>query len=391
VLDHDALGSFISVADEILYRDENKDPTVKVNRPLLVIFPRDCSNEALRECYIRIMSTKERIVVLDSRQSSAVYFLERFLRKLNRRFGSVPSLILRSWTRSGLDARGITVLGRPYISFTSDEVKVGWAGLAELGILPDTKYVCFQVRDKAYLSKRYSEQAQTDHTYSTEHDYRNPHIGTYRKAVESLLDKGYTVVRTGRIIGEQLHIEHPKYIEYGGSDHRTDLLDLFLYSNCLFALHGGSSGIDQLASTFSKPLCLVDVVPLLHTLCSTSVLVIVPALIKHEASDRMLTLSQLTGNFYSDSSTYNDLGLAVIRNSDDQINSAVKELQERVTGTWKSTEQDDALQEKFWAQMPIPAQMYEGLNCQISDARGSKIVVGAEFLIENGKSLGLSQ
>ena len=67
VLDHDALGSFISVADEVLYRVTSDEQGREVSKPIVVIFPREAPNEASRRLFLRAMSCQESLRILDSR------------------------------------------------------------------------------------------------------------------------------------------------------------------------------------------------------------------------------------------------------------------------------------------------------------------------------------
>lgn len=387
VLDHDALGSFISVADEVLYRVTSDQQHPQAARPIVVIFPREAPNETCRSLFLRAMSRQQSVLTLDSRGNSAVYLLERALRKMNRTWGSVPASILRSWTRTGLDARAVRDTDRPYIQFTPEETEHGWAALAELGIGPDTDYVCFSVRDRAYLTQRYQQNSPHGSSSHSQHDYRNPPLESYRRSIERLLGEGLTVVRTGRIVEQGFAVDHPNFVAYAGSEHWTDFLDLFLYANCRFALHGGSSGIDSLAATFRKPLCLVDVVPWLHTLCSTSTLVITPALLKEVRSGRILSLREMVASFRSRTSDYDDLGLSIVRHSDAEIDCALQELQSRLAGEWVSTSQDEQMQELFWAAMPDPLDLYEPLGCSVADGRGTVAVVGTGFLRDHAREL----
>ena len=67
----------------------------------------------------------------------------------------------------------------PNLSFTSKEESEGLAFLASLGLKPNDKFVCLNVRDNAYLDYQSSNAgARVDWSY---HDYRNCDINNYKK------------------------------------------------------------------------------------------------------------------------------------------------------------------------------------------------------------------
>ena len=63
-----------------------------------------------------------------------------------------------------------------------------------------------------------------------------------------------------------------------------------------------------------------------------------------------------------------ELGLEVIENTPDEIRAVSIEMDERLNGTWETTEEDEELQQKFWT-------LFGPNKLKSPDLR-----IGAEFL-----------
>lgn len=81
---------------------------------------------------------------------------------------------------------------------------------------------------------------------------RNADIQTYYKAIDYIIEKGFTVVRGG-VYEKDERIKHKtnKYIDYGLSEHRSYELDCYLLSNCTFVM-GTNSGLSVMGQSFNK-------------------------------------------------------------------------------------------------------------------------------------------
>ena len=74
-------------------------------------------------------------------------------------------------------------------------------------------------------------------------------INDFKDAVTYLHSLGYQVIRMGAKVEGELEIESTLYFDYARSGIRSDLLDLFLISQCSFFVSNGS-GIDFVPSLF---------------------------------------------------------------------------------------------------------------------------------------------
>ena len=69
--------------------------------------------------------------------------------------------------------------------------------------------------------------------------------------------------------------------------------------------------------------------------------------------------------------TFSKLGLELIENTPEEILAATIEMDERLNGTWESTEEDEALQMRFWA-LIVPEKL-----------KSHDLRIGAEYLRQN--------
>ena len=78
----------------------------------------------------------------------------------------------------------------------------------------------------------------------------------YLFLVKYLIKKGYTVVKMGKGVKQNIDFNHSNFIDYAGKYH-DDYLDVWLCSNCLFFINIASGGLVTIPLVFRKPiLCL---------------------------------------------------------------------------------------------------------------------------------------
>ena len=69
---------------------------------------------------------------------------------------------------------------------------------------------------------------------------------------------------------------------------------------------------------------------------------------------------------------FEEHGIELIENTPEEIAAVVVEMDERLKGTWQTTEEDEELQRRFWSMFP-PSEWHGKILCRI----------GAGFLREN--------
>ena len=143
----------------------------------------------------------------------------------------------------------------PYFKYLGKEV------CRSLGIQNIDNVVCLYIRDGSYGRKLLPNISQE---YS---NYRDSNIASYASAIHMLLDKGYTVIRMGRVMKDRLQIHHPNFIDYSFSNCQSDFADFYLTYICKFAICS-DSGMVHLPLFLRRPIGLVNVAGLhglLHT------------------------------------------------------------------------------------------------------------------------------
>jgi len=235
---------------------------------------------------------------------------------------------------------------KSHISFTNEEELKGKKSLNEFGIPENAKIVCLIVRDSAYLD-RYNDSTLRNYNY---HNYRDGDIDKYVLAAEELAKRGYYVFRMGVKVHKPLKTSNPKIIDYANSKMRSDFMDIYLGAKCIFCV-STSCGFDSVPYVFRKPIVRIDVpFAYMHTENVKDLL-----LTKHhfnKKNNKKLTVSEIFSSntalsLYTEE--YEKNSIILEENSPEEIKDIVVEMDERLNGNWKETEQDLLLQKKFWS------------------------------------------
>lgn len=263
-------------------------------------------------------------------------------------------------------------LGRTaaHLSFSPQEESAGRSALADMGICEDAAFICFHVRDSAYLDAVYPSY---DWRY---HGHRDSGVNNYVAAVKELARRGYFVLRMGAIVKEPLNVSEEKIIDYARR-YRTDFLDIYLSAKCRFFI-ASNSGIDEIPKIFRRPVLYVNFIPLglVHTW--SPILVFIPKKLWLRSQGRFLTFREMLDmeEGRPDKEKYEKLGLDIVDNTPEEITAACIEMDERLKGIWQASDEDESLQRRFRSLFRP-----NGLHGKIT-AR-----LGAEFLRQNRQLL----
>ena len=245
---------------------------------------------------------------------------------------------------SSRDRYGIYDRCRPHLSFTETELSAGKSALFRMGV-GENPFVCLLCRDSGYLKKHYPVR---DWSY---HDYRDVDVETYLPALRSLGDRGYFVLRMGAVVEGPLKTHHPKIIDYASNGFRSEFLDIYLPSQCCFFISNGA-GLDAVAKLFHRPVLYVNQIPLghIHTECANDLFIFKKIWLCNEK--RFMKFSEIlksgVGRFL-DGRLYQKHGLEVINNTPEEIEAVTLEMVQRLEGSWKATEEEEDIQDRFWA------------------------------------------
>ena len=240
---------------------------------------------------------------------------------------------------------------KPNLKFNTDEEAMGREALDALGLSSDAKYMCFHARDSAYLD-RYG--GETDFSY---HNYRDSNIKNYLGAAEEMVRRGYFAIRMGSVNKDALDSCIPGIIDYPFGGFRTDFNDIYIGSHCRFFL-GSDTGMAIIPEMFRIPAVYVNWTDILRisTWVLNGLFIFKKFYLKNEK--RFMNFTEIMnlefGPIINDAGNYtnkifSELDLELLENTPDEIGEVTIEMDERLNGTWVTTEKDEELQKRFWA------------------------------------------
>jgi putative glycosyltransferase (TIGR04372 family) len=247
-----------------------------------------------------------------------------------------------------------------HLKFSPKEIAQAKLDAGALGIDLGKPFVCLVVRNET--------------SASTNSELRSRPISDFAEAVQVLVESDVQVVRMGATKSPSLQFDHPLVFDYANSGKRSELLDLFLASQCVFAV-STLSGPDAACLVFRKPVLYVDLAN--YSLCfsGTSLTTWVPARIVDESTNKALSLHQVfecgAGWFWKDSQ-FTDAGLRVERSTASEIAQYVREMVKRTKGAighQPLSEMQLAYQSTFASAMGnLGAQWHGQIRSQMSES-----------------------
>lgn len=256
----------------------------------------------------------------------------------------------------------------PHLSFLPKEEEQGRACLRAMNVPEGAPFVCFHARDSVYLKTIYKK---FDASY---HDYRDSNIRNYLLAAEELTRRGYYAIRMGSVVAEALNISNPMIVDYASNGQRTDFMDIYLGAKCHFFISSGT-GIDSIPEIFRRPHMFVNLLPLerAHTWNATHVFIPKKHWLRSE--HRFMTFREIidsgAGRFMY-TQQFEQCGIELVENTPEEIAALAIEMDERLKGTWRTIDEDEELQRRFWA-LYKPSELHGKINSR----------VGADFLRQN--------
>lgn len=233
---------------------------------------------------------------------------------------------------------------KPQLSFTDDEERRGRELLRSMGIPEGAPFVCFAMRDKAYLDGHLKSQS------FRYHDYRDGDVANCLPAAEWLAGRGIYVLRLGAAVGKPFESSDSRIIDYA-SRFRTDFGDIYLLGRCKFFL-GDTAGLFWPPSILGRPTALMNIVPLTH-LQPVPNSMLMPKIYKK--SGRALGFRQVVASGYEAflrAEQYEAAGVELEQNTPEDILGMVREMNARVDGDWTPGPDDEELQRRFWDCFP---------------------------------------
>jgi putative glycosyltransferase (TIGR04372 family) len=213
---------------------------------------------------------------------------------------------------------------KSHLAFSSTERKNAQSALRKMGIKEDRPFVCLVAR----------------HGGEQDSSLRNRSIEDFESSVEALTQRGITVVRMGSKDSPPLRSLSPLVIDYANSEHKSELVDIYLLAHCHFII-STMSGPDAMALAFRRPALYIDIAH--YSLCFTgsSLTTWTPAKIVRSNNKQPLSLREVfntgAGYFWKDSQ-FASAGLEVLRSTPDEIRNYVMEMMDRLAATGGASE-----------------------------------------------------
>tara|TARA_B100000686_G_C16740421_1_gene946248 strand:- start:346 stop:1518 length:1173 start_codon:yes stop_codon:yes gene_type:complete len=248
----------------------------------------------------------------------------------------------------------------PHISFSPLEETLGQSILNEQKINGD--YVCLHARDSFYLNQTMPEQNWTGH------DYRDVKIENYLFALDQLTQRDLTCLRMAAVIEKPLLTQNQKIIDYA-YQFRSDFMDIYLCSHCKFAImySGGLYGIPMI---FKRPMVGVNLIPLHSYIYFGGGDVFIPKLLRKRSTNKIMSFRESISLIGKDiTQLIKENSIELIENTPEDIAEVVVEMNDRLNGVWKESQEAIELQKSFWA--IVETSKFK---------RTSGVKIGAEFL-----------
>jgi len=233
-----------------------------------------------------------------------------------------------------IDIHDVISKTRPRIIIAKSEKLESEKILKLAGFDPYKKYVCIHNRDSTFHSDEIS-------------NHRNSSINDFKDAVNYLVTLGYQVIRMGAKAQGKLEIESSLYFDYAQSGIRSELLDLFLISQCSFFI-GNGSGIDFVPSLFRKRVVYINFSQFgtIPEVPNTSIVIFR----RMKVQEKILSILEIIEKGYESYTTvsqFKKAGIELISNSNQEIRLVILEAHERLNNNWSPRIDEEKNQDLF--------------------------------------------
>ncbi len=233
----------------------------------------------------------------------------------------------------------------PSITFTDDEKQRGFQLQKQLFSDAAKPFVCIALPEKSYYLNKYSARD----LFKSDQDIFScmPTWNSYYLCVDSLSDAGLSVIRMGQSVDEAIDPNSYKIIDYASTS-RSEFGDVWLLGNCKFMIAGAGTGIYWPASAFNRPVVKTDSYELFNTTYGENNLMI-PQLAWSRSEKKLKSFSWLIaqGQGWGHKKSLIDGDIEIVKNSAEEINEVLLEMNQRLDDTWIETDEDAELQNRF--------------------------------------------
>jgi hypothetical protein len=252
----------------------------------------------------------------------------------------------------------------PLFSLTGNDEKYCTRFFENKNLKLDRPFILCSNRSSGNINFKKSDSRElSEHK---RYGYRNSSFATLIPTIQDLLDKGYIVIKVGSASGLS-KISSDRYFDLSAQPafERNILLDLFLFSRCLFFI-GDTSGNYSLAQAFRKPICFFNFVPLGHFHSWGKNSISIFKNIKNSKTGKLQKFSHILKYQYG-YEIHNDKSNQArkyISNTKKEILETVKEMEARISG--KAYNFDEGLQRQF-QKLFTPSYLHQSVDARCGD------------------------
>jgi putative glycosyltransferase (TIGR04372 family) len=300
-------------------------------RPLLILPDRRCANKTLLsywQKYLCVVSNPylcQKLGRLSRELEYNSYWLE--VPKVGIRYGhSGVIACINKWEDEGRP---------PVLHLKKYQIERGRELLAELGIPRDAWFAAAHVRN--------SEVNQADVCSP-----RNSNLDSYQKAYEAITKNGGYVLRLGTHRMPKLP-KLAKVVDLAALPQLPDWFDIFAISQCRFFL-GSASGPGSLAASFATPHVMTNIPANCFAVSEKDIFL--PKLLRNKTTKQLFKFKDLFTpkfQYIFNPGIYEKLGVEVVDNEPDDLESATIEMIERLNRTATYEAEDIHLLRRFEA------------------------------------------
>jgi putative glycosyltransferase (TIGR04372 family) len=352
------IGAFSSSIEIYLSEIKLKLLKIKINEFHLFYCNHKISNEYILNHWKKNLIILPRIVLepIFFFFKSSIYFQNFIVNLID--VNIVNKSIKKIYLPKQTDVNDVLSNTRTSIEFTHSDSLSCQKILNDLGLKINQKIICFANRDELFLKENFISK-------------RNAKINTYKNAIKYLANKDFFCIRMGKKQAEKINFLQENIIDYPVTDQRSDIMDLFIFSKCIFLI-STSHGVAELAPLFRKKRLIINYSfpQYLHWLGNHTPFVI-PKKFKKLNNNEFISFKEVyEKKLYLISNTdLNSYGFELVDNSEEEILDATKDMYELYNNDFKIELSD---QKKFWS-------LYE----KYFGWRPNRMMIGKTFFKKN--------
>ena len=227
----------------------------------------------------------------------------------------------------------------PFINFTKKEIYDAEKILSEFNITQYKAVICFAGRSKSY----HNEVFETA---------RNSNVLNQLNGINKLVDKGYIAFRLGKKEKTRLPINFSNHvIDFAFSSKRSDFLDLYLVSKCLFFI-SPQTGINEMATIMRKKKLIIDFIGFEYLLESNPsyVPIILPKKIYSKNKNNFLLYKDIFNFSFKEinnQETMKNKNFELVNNSPKEIEESIINMDKYIRGEL-DLKKELRNQKEFW-------------------------------------------